>query len=156
MQSKEYSIPKLTSLSSSLLVHLYKLQFEDENNMKQENYYFFTFNYYSITAGFQITADLLKMRKIAIGRIFSSGITIPFLLFPASYRPFSFLVANPHNSRVKMVLNEDENNMKQEKYYFFTLNYYSITGLFPITTDRLKIGKIAIGRTFSSGITIPL
>ena len=44
---EEYSVMELTSLFFSLVVHLYNLPFEDENNMKQENYYFFTLNYYN-------------------------------------------------------------------------------------------------------------
>ena len=79
-----------------LLVHLYKLQFEDENKMKQENDYFFTLTYYSITAWFQITADLLfdnsKPIIFAMWRIFCYGITIPFLWLSATV-PFLFFVA---------------------------------------------------------------
>ena len=41
LQSEKYSVVELTSLFFVLLVYLYKLQFEDKNNMKQENYYFF-------------------------------------------------------------------------------------------------------------------
>ena len=89
---------EINILFFGLLVHLYKLQVEDENKIKQENDYFFTLTYYSIMAWFQIIADLLfdNSRPIifAMRRIFCYGITIPFLWLSATTSFLSLVASN--------------------------------------------------------------